>query len=223
MPSFAAAFVKLRCARRPGTRGGHRGCRAAFIAPDHKSFRIIAASRKCAGWHAVLSRAAIRGAPAMHRLRIRAQACARPAGTACQATVPSVDFVCDPSNFPEQHEDTMNEQHLSGFIERLRRSWRRSWHRRRALDELAACPPSELKRMAADVGVSGEELYRLARFADGPSELLPQRLELLGIDAQYVRQAMPTHSAILPASAPPARRRTVAGATWPAAMSRPGR
>ena len=128
----------------------------------------------------------------MHRLRIRAQACARPAGTACQATVPSVDFVCDPSNFPEQHEGTMNEQHVSGFIERLRRSWRRSWHRRRALDELAACPPSELKRMAADVGVSGEELYRLARYADGPSELLPQRLELLGIDAQYVRQAMPT-------------------------------
>ena len=46
--------------------------------------------------------------------------------------------------------------------------------------------------MAADVGVSGEELYRLARYSGAPSELLPQRLELLGIDAEYVRQAMPT-------------------------------
>jgi len=86
----------------------------------------------------------------------------------------------------------MKEEHVSGFVERLRRSWRRSLHRRRALDELAACPPSELMRMAADVGVSGEELYRLARYSGAPSELLPQRLELLGIDAEYVRQAMPT-------------------------------
>jgi hypothetical protein len=86
----------------------------------------------------------------------------------------------------------MNKEHVSGFVERLRQSWRRSLRRRRTLDELAACPPSELKRMAADVGVSGEELYRLARYSDGPTELLPQRLELLGIDAEYVRQAMPT-------------------------------
>ena len=76
------------------------------------------------------------------------------------------NLCANPSNFPEQHssEGTMNEEHVSGFIERLRRSWRRSLHRRRTLDELAACPPSELKRMAADVGVSGEELYRLARY-----------------------------------------------------------
>src|SRR4029450_7120982 len=127
---------------------------------------------------------AIRRAPAMHRLRIRAHARAKPAGAACEATVPSPEFVCDPKQFPgaAQREGTMNKEHVSGFVERFGRSWRRSLHRRRALDELAACPPSELTRMAADVGVSGEELYRLARYSGAPSELLPQRLELLGID-----------------------------------------
>lgn len=121
-----------------------------------------------------------------------------PSGTRTQgAARPRVRHhldMCDPQSiFSKQHsEATMIEHHVSGFIERLRRSWRRSLRRRRALDELAACPPSELNRMAADVGVSGEELYRLARYADWPSELLPRRLELLGVDAAYVRQAMPT-------------------------------
>jgi hypothetical protein len=86
----------------------------------------------------------------------------------------------------------MNEKRVSLLLERLRRSWRHCLRLWRAVDELAACPPSELRRITADVGVSGEELYRLSRNADGPSELLPQRLELLGIDAEYVRQAMPT-------------------------------
>ena len=46
MPSCAAARVKLRACQRLGKPEGHRGCRAAFIALRHKSFRIIAASRK---------------------------------------------------------------------------------------------------------------------------------------------------------------------------------
>ena len=44
----------------------------------------------------------------------------------------------------------------------------------------------------ADLGVSGEELCRLSPNLDRPSELQPQGLELLGVDAEYVRQAMPT-------------------------------
>src|SRR5262245_31423550 len=86
----------------------------------------------------------------------------------------------------------MNTNHDSSFTERLRRSWHRCLSRWRAIDELAACPPSELRRIAADVGVSSADLYRLPRNPDGPTELLPRRLELLGIDAEYVRQEMPT-------------------------------
>ena len=86
----------------------------------------------------------------------------------------------------------MNEEHVSLLLERLRQSWRHCLRRWRTIDELAACPPSEQRRIAADVGVSSEQFCRLRRNSDGPSELLPQRLELLGIDAEYVRQAMPT-------------------------------
>jgi len=86
----------------------------------------------------------------------------------------------------------MNPRHTALLPERLRRSWRHCLNRWRAIDELAACPPGELKRIAADVGVSSEELYRLSRNPNGHAELLPRRLELLGIDAEYVRQAMPT-------------------------------
>jgi hypothetical protein len=86
----------------------------------------------------------------------------------------------------------MNEEHASGLLPRLRRGWRHCLNRWRSIDELDACPPSELRRITADVGVSSEDLCRLSRNPDGPSELLPRRLELLGIDAKYVRQAMPT-------------------------------
>jgi hypothetical protein len=85
----------------------------------------------------------------------------------------------------------MNER-VSLSVERLRRCWRDWLLRWRAIDELAACPPGELRRIASDLGVSSDELYRLSRNPNGPSELLPQRLELLGIDPEYVRQAMPT-------------------------------
>jgi len=86
----------------------------------------------------------------------------------------------------------MNQKHISFLPEQLRRSWRYCRQRKRAVDELATCPPSELRRIAAEIGLSSEELYRLSLTPHGHAELLPRRLELLGIDAEYVRQAMPT-------------------------------
>jgi len=86
----------------------------------------------------------------------------------------------------------MNVERASGFLERLRQSWHRSISRRRAISELAACPPAELRRIASDVGVSGGDLRQLCRNDFGPSELLPQRLQLLGIDPEFVRHAEPT-------------------------------
>lgn len=85
----------------------------------------------------------------------------------------------------------MNVEH-HGMIERLRRSWHRSMQRRRTLNELAACPPSELKRIAADVGLSGDDLRQFCQSAHGMLELLPQRLQLLDIDPEFVRRDSPT-------------------------------
>ena len=85
----------------------------------------------------------------------------------------------------------MNHKHIS-LSEQLRQSWRHCRQRWRANHELAVCPPSELSRIAAEVGMSSEELYRLSRTPDRHAELLPRRLELLGIDTGYVRLAMPT-------------------------------
>jgi hypothetical protein len=78
----------------------------------------------------------------------------------------------------------------SDLVERLRRSWHRSLSRWRASNELASCPPSELRRIAAEVGVSGADLRQLCHTHIGPSELLPQRLNLLEIDATFVQQEM---------------------------------
>ena len=78
------------------------------------------------------------------------------------------------------------------FLTRLRQTWHRALSKRRALNELAACPPGELRRIASDVGLSGDDLLRLYCSHNGPSELLPQRLQLLGIDPEFVRHAAPT-------------------------------
>jgi len=86
----------------------------------------------------------------------------------------------------------MNIERASGLIDRLRRSWHRSMNRRRAINELAACPPSEIRRLACDVGLSGGDLRLLCRSDFGPSELLPRRLQVLGIDPEFVRHAEPT-------------------------------
>ncbi|NJO22287.1 MAG: hypothetical protein HC868_04285 [Sphingomonadales bacterium] len=79
-----------------------------------------------------------------------------------------------------------------GVLERLRRSWRRSMQRRRTLNELTACPPQELNRIASDVGLRGDQLLQHCRRDHGASELLPQRLQLLGIDPEFVQQDTPT-------------------------------
>jgi hypothetical protein len=77
-------------------------------------------------------------------------------------------------------------------FERLRQNWQRSVQRRQTLNELAACPPQELNRIAADVGLSGNELHQICRRDHGASELLPQRLQLLAIDPEFVRRDAPT-------------------------------
>jgi hypothetical protein len=88
----------------------------------------------------------------------------------------------------------MMVKHASDFLMRLHQTWRRAVSKRRAIHEMAACPPGELRRIASDMGLSGDDLRRLCRSHNGPSELLPQRLQLLGIDPEFVRHAAPTTS-----------------------------
>jgi uncharacterized protein YjiS (DUF1127 family) len=86
----------------------------------------------------------------------------------------------------------MMVKQASDFLARLRQTWRRVANKRRAINELAACPPSELRRIASDVGLNGDDLMRLCCSHTGPSELLPRRLQLLGIDPEFMRHAAPT-------------------------------
>jgi hypothetical protein len=54
---------------------------------------------------------------------------------------------------------------------------------------LAACPPNELHLIAQDVGLSHGDLKSLTCSHPGPSELMPKRLQALGLDPAYFRYA----------------------------------
>ena len=71
----------------------------------------------------------------------------------------------------------------------LRGRWQRMLRNRRSMAELAACPASELKRMAQDVGLNHADLRSLSCSHPGPSELMPSRLQQLGLDPAYVKFA----------------------------------
>src|SRR5262245_23140186 len=79
----------------------------------------------------------------------------------------------------------------SDAIAQLRNRWAHAMSAHQAAAELAACPPQELKRIAADVGLSPEGLRRSTCGHLGLSELMPQRLQQLGLDPQFVRHAQP--------------------------------
>jgi len=71
----------------------------------------------------------------------------------------------------------------------VRDKWQGALRKRRAMAELAACPPSELHRLAQDIGVSDDGLRSLDCNHPGPAELMPERLRQLGLDPQFVKQA----------------------------------
>ena len=75
-------------------------------------------------------------------------------------------------------------------VARLQEKWRHMLRQRKSLVELAACPPSELQCIAQNVGVSVTDLQIIAAADPGPSELLPRRLALQGLDPAYVKSAL---------------------------------
>jgi hypothetical protein len=75
------------------------------------------------------------------------------------------------------------------ILTRLKCKWQRIVRNRRSMADLAACPPSELHRLGQDVGVGDMDLRSLTCTHPGPSELMPRRLEQLGLDPEFVKHA----------------------------------
>jgi hypothetical protein len=77
----------------------------------------------------------------------------------------------------------------STILAKLHGRWQRALHRHRSIAELAACTPSELHRIAEDVGLCDGDLKSLTCSHAGPTELMPKRLQALGLDPAYFRYA----------------------------------
>ena len=76
----------------------------------------------------------------------------------------------------------------SRMVARLRQGWHREVVKCRAMNESEVCLPSD---MASEVGLAAPSCTPICSHR-GPSELLPERLRLLGVDPEYVRHAAPT-------------------------------
>jgi hypothetical protein len=79
-----------------------------------------------------------------------------------------------------------------GTLAQIRSRWQRFLDNRRSMAELAACPTTELRRIAQEVGLNERDLRTLHCCHPGPAELIPQRLLQLGLDPGFVKHALPT-------------------------------
>jgi hypothetical protein len=73
--------------------------------------------------------------------------------------------------------------HLSKLRSRLQAVFR---HRKEA-EELYGCPDGEFRRIMQDIGLSAHDLRVLQYSHPGPGELMPRRLQRLGLDPGYVK------------------------------------
>jgi hypothetical protein len=79
---------------------------------------------------------------------------------------------------------------MKAHLQTWRQRWKRALQNRMTARELEAISPAERMRLADDVCMSGTDLRRFNCTHDGPSKLMPSRLEQLGIDPAYVRLDM---------------------------------
>ena len=73
-------------------------------------------------------------------------------------------------------------------LQAWRQRWKRAVQNCSSMRELDAISPVERPRLGDDVSLSGTDQRHCNH--DGPTKLMPQRLEQLGIDPAYVRYAM---------------------------------
>jgi uncharacterized protein DUF6455 len=86
-----------------------------------------------------------------------------------------------------QSELRSNLQDLMGL---LTGKWKNIWEKRAAINELAKLDPSEVTRIAEDLGISTSDLRFLAASGSGTTHLLEHRLQALGVDATGVEPAV---------------------------------
>jgi hypothetical protein len=79
---------------------------------------------------------------------------------------------------------------LPGLMGSLRGKWKTYWEKRAAINELAKCDPSEVARIAEDLGISTAELRFLAASDKGAAGLLLRRLQALRVDPKSIDPAV---------------------------------
>jgi hypothetical protein len=77
-----------------------------------------------------------------------------------------------------------------GLMGSLRVKWKNYWEKRAAINELAGCDPSEVARIAEDLGVSAIDLRFLAASDKGAADLLRRRLQALRLDPTSIDPAV---------------------------------
>jgi hypothetical protein len=75
------------------------------------------------------------------------------------------------------------------ILAKLHTKWQRVLRNRRSMAELEACPSNEFRRIAQDLGLGESDLRSLNRSHPGPSELMPRRLQQLGLDPAFIKYA----------------------------------
>ena len=86
-----------------------------------------------------------------------------------------------------QSELRSNLHDLMGL---LTGKWKNIWEKRAAINELAKFDPSEVARIAEDLGISTSDLRFLAASGPGSADLLKRRLQTLGVDATDIDTAL---------------------------------
>ena len=79
----------------------------------------------------------------------------------------------------------------SAYASKLGNWLRRLNYKRKLMTELQVCSQHDLHQIARDVGLSDRDLLHFAGSNQRPSELMPQRLEQLHLDPDYVKLAHP--------------------------------
>ena len=72
-------------------------------------------------------------------------------------------------------------------LTKLCTSWRRLLNNHKSMAELAAYSANDLQHIAQDIGLSPATLRSLGCSHPGPSELMPRRLQELGLDPAYLK------------------------------------
>jgi hypothetical protein len=81
-------------------------------------------------------------------------------------------------------------QVYSTVADGVARAWRR-WIGGDEVGDMECCAQPQLERMAQDIGVSVSELHRLSRLGPDAADLLPKRMEALGLDRAEVSRVEP--------------------------------